>query len=371
MAELEARLDAEDRLGRERLQALAEQRQELRRDFETLAAKIFDAKTERFTRMSQEGLGRLLQPVREQLKDFREKLESVHLDDARERASLREELKQLRTLNQQIGDEALNLTRALKGDTRVQGSWGELVLERVLEQSGLRKGIEYHTQTSFRDAEQRLLRPDVIVHLPQGKDVVIDSKVSLVAYERYVSAGDESERARRLREHLLAVRRHMESLSAKDYSGLPDIRSLDLVLMFMPMEGAAMTAFQNDERLFQDAFDKRIVLVTPTTLLATLRTVESIWRHEHQNRNARAIAERAAALHDKLCGFVEEMERLGRQMTLAQGAYDKAMDRLTRGSGNLVRQARRFVDLGVAVKKTLPEVGLDVTEEERKKEQTD
>jgi DNA recombination protein RmuC len=242
----------------------------------------------------------------------------------------------------------------LKGDKKTQGNWGEMILEKVLERSGLRKGIEYETQGAFRDDDNRLFKPDVIIHLPDNKDVIIDSKVSLLAYERYCSVDDDQERIIAIRQHTGAVREHIKTLSDKDYSGLHGIKSLDFVLLFMPIEAAFVAAFQADERLFTDAFEHKIIVVTPTTLLATLRTIENIWRYERQNENARAIAEKAGIVYDKIRGFVEELDKLGKQLSTVHTTYDGVMNKLTQGQGNLIRQASSFVDLGVKVKKSFP-----------------
>jgi DNA recombination protein RmuC len=253
-----------------------------------------------------------------------------------------------------MNQEALNLTRALKGDKKSQGNWGEMILETVLEKSGLRKGIEYETQGAFRDENNALFKPDVIVRLPEDKDIIIDSKVSLLAYERHCSTQDDAERIAALKQHTEAVRTHIKSLSSKDYSGLKGLRSLDFVLLFMPIEAAFIAAFQADERLFTDAFEHKIIVVTPTTLLATLRTIENIWRYERQNENARAIADKAGIVYDKIRGFVEDLDKLGKQLSTVHMTYDGVMNKLTQGHGNLIRQASSFVDLGVKVKKTIP-----------------
>jgi len=229
-----------------------------------------------------------------------------------------------------------------------------MILERVLEQSGLRKGLEYETQGAFRDEDNRLFKPDVIVRLPENKDVIIDSKVSLVAYERYCSAEDDNQRIESLKRHTEAVRNHIKGLSNKDYSSLKGLRSLDFVLLFMPIEAAFMAAFQADEKLFNDAFEHKIVVVTPTTLLATLRTVQNIWRYEQQNENARLIADKAGSLYDKIRGFVEDIEKLGNQLNTVHKTYDGIVNKLSTGSGNLLRQASAFEELGVKVKKKLP-----------------
>lgn len=365
---LTTRLEEQDKAAAQRLRQLEEAKEKMAMEFENLANRILDEKSRKFTDQNKAQLGDLLKPMREQLEGFRSKVEEIHLNDVKERSSLSEQLHQLRELNQRINQEAINLTRALKGDKKAQGNWGELILERVLEQSGLRKGIEYETQGAFRDGEGQLLKPDVVIHLPEGKDVVVDSKVSLLAYNAFVNSDAESDREPALREHVKAVRNHIEALSGKDYSGLKGLRSLDFVLMFMPIESAFVAAFQADERLFSDAFERRIVVVTPTTLLATLRTIENIWRYERQNENAREIADRAGAVYDKLRGFVEDMEKLGIQISTAHRTYEGAMNKLTRGRGNLISQAQKFQDLGVKVRKELSRTVLeqaDIEESEK------
>ncbi|HEY5789271.1 MAG TPA: DNA recombination protein RmuC, partial [Gammaproteobacteria bacterium] len=353
LAELETLIAAQQQRNEERQREFEEVRRRMQADFENLANRILEEKGKSFSAQSQQSLDQLLRPVREQLEGFRRRVDEVHSRDTEQRAALQGQLDLLKSLNQQMNDEARNLTRALKGDKKAQGSWGELVLERVLEQCGLRAGHEYEVQGSYRDDDQRLLRPDVIVHLPEGKDIVIDSKVSLVAWTEVVAAEDDAVRERALKAHVQAVRDHVNALSAKDYAHLKGLRSLDFVLLFMPIEAAFMAAFQADERLFGDAFEKRIAVVTPTTLLATMRTVESLWRNERQNENARQIAEQAGRVYDKLRGFLEDFERIGKQLATVQNSYDGARRKLTEGRGNLVRQVDQFVDLGVRVRRRL------------------
>lgn len=354
MREYEVTLAAERRATSEKVSLLERNRDALKQEFENLANRIFDQKSERFAQQNRTSLDSLLNPFRDQLQDFRKRVEDVYTSETRDRQALRSEIKSLQDLNRQITEEAANLARALKGDKKIQGNWGELILERVLERSGLRKGVEYDTQGSYRDSDNQLLRPDVVVHLPDNRHLVVDSKVSLVAYQQWVNEEDDAVRAERLREHVEAVRTHIRTLSEKDYSQLNGLHSPDFVLLFMPIEPAFVAAFQQDENLFAEAFERKIIVVTPTTLLATLRTIENIWRYERQSQNARRIADRAGAVYDKLRVFVESMEKLGAQLHTAQGSYEAAMNTLTRGRGNLVSQANRFVELGVRVKKELP-----------------
>jgi DNA recombination protein RmuC len=370
LREQQAVLKEERRSATEKLALLERNRDALKQEFENLANRIFEQKSERFTQQTRTSLDTLLNPFRDQLQDFRKRVEDVYTTETRDRQALRSEIKSLQDLNRQITEEAANLTRALKGDKKIQGNWGELILERVLEKSGLRKGIEYDTQGSYRDTENHLLRPDVVVHLPDNRNLVIDSKVSLVAYQKWVTEEDDNAREDALKNHLEAVRNHIRTLSEKDYSQLDGLHSPDFVFLFMPIEPAFVAAFQKDENLFSEAFERKIIVVTPTTLLATLRTVENIWRYERQSQNARLIAERAGAVYDKLRVFVEAMERLGGQLHTAQVTYDSAMNTLTRGRGNLISQANRFVELGVRVKRELPKAIVDQAEVDSEQELT-
>ncbi|MGC8119452.1 DNA recombination protein RmuC [Marinobacter sp. VGCF2001] len=362
LREQQVTLEKEQRNAAEKLELLERNRDALKQEFENLANRIFEQKSERFSQQTRTSLDSLLNPFRDQLQDFRKRVEDVYTTETRDRQALRSEIKSLQELNRQITEEAANLTRALKGDKKIQGNWGELILERVLERSGLRKGVEYETQGSYRGEDNQLLRPDVIVHLPDQRNLVIDSKVSLVAYQQWVTADEDGEREEALKQHIEAVRNHIRTLSEKDYSQLNGLHSPDFVLLFMPIEPAFVAAFQQDENLFAEAFERKIIVVTPTTLLATLRTIENIWRYERQSQNARRIAERASAVYDKLRVFVEAMEKLGSQLHTAQGTYDSAMNTLTRGRGNLISQANRFVELGVRVKKELPKSIVDQAE---------
>lgn len=346
----------------EKLRLLEEAREELKLQFSSLAQQIFNEKSERFSELNREKLDAILQPFSSQLTIFKQEINEIHRNDSRERTSLKSEILQLRDLNLQINQEAINLTNALKSDTKIQGNWGELVLERVLERSGLRNGIEYDTQGGFRDHDNRLMKPDVIIHLPEGKDIIIDSKVSLVSWEKYVNSEQENKRARHLTAMIAAIRDHITTLSKKNYPGLGGIHSLDFVLMFMPIEAAFSTAFQHDDNLFGEALAKNIIIVTPTTLLATLRTVENIWNFEHQSKNSLEIARRAGIMYDKFRFFVEEMEKMGKQLATCHATYDGALLKLTRGRGNLIAQAEQLKELGVKVKKEIPKTITDIAE---------
>ena len=367
--ELKTRLHEQLKNADEKLALLKDSETRLSTQFENLASKIFEERNKQFTEHNKISLDHIVKPLREQLGEFKQRIETVYDNENKDRVSLTEQIKLLRTETAQMNKEALNLTRALKGDKKTQGNWGEMILESVLERSGLRKGIEYDTQGAFRDEDNRLFKPDVIVHLPEEKDIIIDSKVSLIAYEQYCVAENDIERSQYLKQHTDAVRNHIKGLSAKDYSALKGIRSLDFVLLFMPIEAAFIAAFQADERLFTDAFEHNIVVVTPTTLLATLRTIENIWRYERQNENAKLIADKAGVVYDKIRGFVEDLDKLGKQLSTVQGTYEGVMNKLTHGNGNLIRQANSFVELGIKVKKTLPkhinqQAGIEVETDE-------
>ncbi len=358
IAELSTLNEQQKQAADDKLKLLNESRIEMTNQFKTLAHEIFEEKDKKFSQNSKERLDGILNPFNKQLNEFKQTVNDVYVNEAKQRASLKTEIQGLKELNQQLNIEAINLTKALKGDKKLQGNWGELILERVLEQSGLRKDHEYETQGGFRDADNNILKPDVIIHLPQDKDIIVDSKVSLIAYEKY-SAADEEQQAILLKEHITAIENHIKTLSEKDYSSLKGVKSLDFVLMFIPIEPAFLVAFQNNDKLFSDAFNRKIIVVTPTTLLATLKTIENLWRYEKQNQNARIIAERAGNIYDKFRGFIEDIEKLGKQLDTTQGTYHDALNKLNKGKGNLVNQAQQLLDLGVKVKKEIPKSMLE------------
>lgn len=352
VAELESRLESERESQSEKLQLLTEARDQLKGEFQNLANKIFEEKSAKFTSTNKESLGSLLTPLRDQLGEFKRRVEDVYDKEAKDRRSLYEQITQLKELNQQMSVDAVNLTNALKGESKTQGNWGEVILERVLEQSGLRKGYEYETQVTLNEAGQRYM-PDVIIRLPDDKDVIVDAKVSLTAYEKYCSTDDSLQQERALAEHLQSIRNHIRGLSEKAYQSLEGVRSLDFVLMFIPVEGAFLLALQQDKELFSFAYERNIILVSPSTLLVTLRTINNIWRYERQNRFAQEIARRGGELHDKFVGFVESLDDVGRHLGRTQAAFDTAHKRLSSGKGNLVNQAASLHKLGVKNKKEL------------------
>ncbi len=353
VAELEIRISSERKMSTEKSQLFNQARDQLKQDFENLANKIFTDKTAIFNRDSRESLGHILNPLKEQIGDFKRKVEDTYEKESKDRHALYQQINQLKQLNQQMSQDAINLTQALKGDSKIQGNWGEVILERVLEESGLRKGHEYETQISL-SANGKRYQPDVIVRLPEEKDMIIDAKVSLTGYERYCSEVDEATREQYLIEHVQSLRNHIRGLSQKSYEKLENIRSLDFVLMFVPIEAAFLLALQHDQSLFRYAFQRNIILVCPTTLLVTLRTVQNIWRFEQQNQNAQAIASRGAELYDKFVNFVESMDDLGKHLERAQTAYEDSYKRLSSGRGSLVSQAVTLTKLGVNGKKKLP-----------------
>jgi DNA recombination protein RmuC len=367
VAKLITLIKNERKHGAEKLTLLEEARVELSMHFSALAQQILEEKSVRFSDLGREKLDSVLQPFNQQLLSFKRDINEIYLNDTRERTSLKREILQLRELNQQINQEAINLTRALKRDTKQQGNWGELVLERVLEQSGLRCGHEYETQGGFRDHDNKLMKPDVIIHLPEGKDIIVDSKVSLISWERYVNSDEESNRTHHLGELVKAIGDHIKQLSNKNYPALTGIRSLDFVLMFMPIEAAFATVYQHNDQLFSDALTKNIIVVTPTTLLATMRTIENIWQYEHQSKNSVEIARRATIMYDKFRSFVEDMEKIGKQLATCHTTYDSAMTKLTQGRGNLVSHAEQLRELGIQVKKEIPRSVLEISDLELSK----
>ncbi|MBN8480061.1 MAG: DNA recombination protein RmuC [Xanthomonadales bacterium] len=354
-AALEAGSAEQARAAAEKLALLEQADQRLREAFQNLAQQILEAKAERFREQSAEQLGGLLDPLKLQLKEFREAVTQTHANEQRERGMLVQEIRSLKDLNLQISQDAINLTRALKGDTQAQGAWGEMVLERVLEASGLQAGREYELQSSFTDDDGRRQRPDAIVRLPEDKVVIIDAKVSLVAWERSVASHDPGERETALREHLQSLRRHIDGLSGRNYSDIDGVRTLDFVLMFVPVEAAFIEAVRLDANLYSHALAKNISLISPSTLLATLRTIAHLWRIEQRNENAKEIARRAANLHDNFALLVGELENLGAQLDKAQGAQRSAIRRLTEGGkGSVMLQVNSLAAMGVATKRALP-----------------
>jgi DNA recombination protein RmuC len=332
-----------------------EQRQEqLRKDFELLANKILEEKSNKFTEQNKENIKNILNPLQEKIKTFEEKVDLTQKESISMHSALKEQLLGLKDLNQQMTKEATNLTRALKGDSKMQGNWGELVLERVLEKSGLEKDREYFVQQSFTRADGSRVLPDVVLHLPDGKKMVIDSKVSLTDYERLVNA-DDDDKPQYLKAHVNSIKKHVDQLSEKNYQDLYDMESPDFVLMFIPIEPAFAVVVNHDNAIYNKAFEKNIVIVTPSTLLATLRTIDSMWNNEKQQRNAIEIARQAGALYDKFEGLVSDLTGVGKKIDAAKSDYSSAMNKLVEGRGNLITSVEKLKKMGAKAKKSLPE----------------
>ncbi|WP_072965417.1 DNA recombination protein RmuC [Vibrio parahaemolyticus] len=353
LREQQARHEQMNQANAEKLQILEQAEVRLKQQFEHLANQLFEEKTAKVDLQNRQSLEGLLSPLKEQLKGFKKQVNDSFSQEAKERHTLVHELKNLQRLNEQMTREAVNLTQALKGDNKQQGNWGEVVLARVLAESGLREGHEYETQVNLQSEAGKRYQPDVIVHLPQNKQVVVDSKMALVAYERYFNAETDAERDRALSAHLTALRAHIKGLSMKDYHKLKGIQSLDYVLMFIPVEPAFQVAIQADPSLIKDAMEQNIILVSPTTLLVALRTIDNLWRNERQNENAKLIAQRATKLYDKLRLFIDDMEGLGGALDRANQTYQGAMNKLATGRGNVIRQAESFRQLGVEIKRPI------------------
>ncbi|UXI01245.1 DNA recombination protein RmuC [Photobacterium sp. TY1-4] len=353
LREQEARHFEEQKAADEKIALLENAEERLRVQFESLANRLFEQKSRSVDEQNKLSLATLLGPLREQLEGFKKQVNDNFSQEARERHTLVHEINNLKQLNEQMAREAVNLTQALKGDNKAQGNWGEVVLARVLTESGLREGHEYQTQISLENEEGKRYQPDVVVHLPQEKEVVIDAKMSLIAYERFFNADTVAEQELAMSEHIASIRSHIRGLSRKDYHQLHGIRSLDYVLMFIPVEPAFQAAVEADPALIRDAMEHNIMLVSPTTLLVALRTINNLWRNERQNQNAKQIAERAGKLYDKLRLFVCDMEAVGASLDKASQSYQGAMNKLVHGRGNVIRQAESFKSLGVEVKRDI------------------
>lgn len=375
--ELQTRLEQERKHFAEQLALLQNAKADLAKEFENLAHKIFENKQQQFSANSKTILDSTLDPLKLQLSEFRKKVEDVYEKENAERNRLSGQVQELQKQAQKIGEDAISLAQALKGNTKAQGNWGEVVLERLLEESGLQKGREYDTQVNFTGVDGKRLMPDVIVHLPENKDIVIDAKCSLVDYEKYCRAEDELERKQHLAAHIGSLRNHIKGLSIKDYEKIDGIKALDFVFIFIPIEAAFMLALQHEPALYREAYDRHIVLVSPTTLLATLRTVENIWRYEKQNKNAERIAKEAGALHDQFVLLLDSLDAIGNAINKTQEAYTKARERLQTGRGNLVKRVDDIRRLGAKTKRSiagnlLEEAGVDtLLLEETAEEQID
>ena len=332
-----------------------QQQIQIRKDFELMASKILDEKSEKFTLQNKENIKNILNPLQEKIQLFEKKVDDTQKESISMHSALKEQLLGLKDLNQQMAKEATNLTKALKGDSKTQGNWGELVLERVLEKSGLEKDREYFVQQNFQREDGSRVMPDVVLHLPDSKKMIIDSKVSLTDYERFVNAENEADSAVFLKAHVNSIKKHVDQLSAKNYQDLYDIESPDFVLMFIPIEPAFAIAINEDNSLYNKAFEKNIVIVTPSTLLATLRTIDSMWNNEKQQQNAIEIAKQAGALYDKFEGLVIDLTGVGKKIDAAKSDYSAAMNKLVDGKGNLISRVEKIKKMGAKAKKSLPE----------------
>ncbi|PHS58475.1 MAG: recombinase RmuC [Sulfurimonas sp.] len=338
VSQLQTQLEEQNKAMQEKVKYLQDSEVKLKTEFENLANKIFDSNSKKFKEQSQESLGLILNPMKQQLTDFKKKVEDVYDKEAKDRSALSAELKMLKELNQKMTTEATNLTNALKGDSKKQGKWGEMVLENVLESSGLREGHEYKREVSLRDDEDKLFRPDVIVYLPDNRHIIIDAKTSLTAYSEYIASDDEADKQGYIKSHIKSVKDHIKGLSNKKYEDLKNINSLDFIFMFVPIESALLLALEHDVNLYDEAFKQKIILVSPTTLLVALRAVENIWRYERQAQSIADVYKRAEELYKKFNGFVEDLKKVGKGLETANKSYSDAFDKLSVGNGNLVRQ---------------------------------
>lgn len=338
----------------EQKREIDELQQRFIKEFENLANKILEEKTGKFTEQNKTNLDAILKPLQEKIKDFEKKVEETHKKDIEDRASIQERIRNLIESSNKISEEANNLTKALKGESKTQGNWGELILENILDKSGLVRDREYFVQQSFRDDSGSRFQPDVIVKYPGDRSVVIDSKVSLVAYERFVSANDDKERERALNEHLLSIKNHIKGLGEKSYQDLYQLKTLDFVMLFMPIEPAYLIAIQNDPELWNFAYEKRILLISPTNLIAALKMIASLWRQEYQSQNVMEIAMQSGALYDKFVGLVDDLQDIGNKLESTRKAHDSAMNKLSTGKGNLLSRVENIKKLGAQTKKDLP-----------------
>ncbi len=339
----------------EKMQMIQEHRGELKEEFALLAAKVFEGNSKEFSKLSQENLSSLIKPMESQINDFKKQINTLYSDESKDRAMLKQEIISLKELNQQISQDAINLTNALKGGKKQQGVWGEMILEKVLESSGLRRGIEYSREVALKNDDGISYRPDVLVHLPDKRDLIIDAKTSLNAYERFISSEPSEGKELYLNEHIKAIRNHIKDLSSKNYEKLLGINTLDFIFMFVPIEGALALALEKDPSLYDDAFKKQILLVGPTTLLIGLRAIENVWKYEKQNQNAKEIASRAGALYDKFVNFSDDMVKISKQFDTLQGTFETAKKRLSEGKGNIVRQVEQLKEMGAKTTKKIPE----------------
>ncbi|HFQ61156.1 MAG TPA: DNA recombination protein RmuC [Epsilonproteobacteria bacterium] len=353
-ARLLMKLESEERHTSSQKEMMQAHKQEIKEEFETLAKKVFEGNSQKFAEFSKENMDSMIKPLQTQISEFKKQVADTYNVESQDRAILKNEINSLKELNEKISKDAINLTNALKGESKQQGVWGEMVLEHVLEASGLRKGHEFEREVSLKTDENDTLRPDVIVHLPDNRDLIIDAKTSLVAYERYVNAENDTLKAQYLKAHLDSIRSHVSELSKKNYERLKEVNTLDFIFMFMPIEGALAAALEHDSSIYDNAFKNKILLVGPTTLLVAMRAVENVWKFERQNQNAQEIARRAGAMYDKFVGFSEDLMKISKQIDGIQGSFSAARSKLSDGKGNLVRQVQQLKELGAQTSKKIP-----------------
>jgi DNA recombination protein RmuC len=356
LSSFEITLAKEREMSAHKLEVLQESKEQMKHEFTTLANQILEKNSQKFSVENSESIGKMILPIKEQFDAFTKQIDDVYLKEAKDRSMLQAEIKSIKEINVQMSTEAKNLTSALKGESKTQGIWGEMILESVLDNSGLRQGIEYEREVSVEhESDNRRYRPDVIVHLPDTREIIIDAKTSLTAYERYVAASDEDEKVQFAHAHVASVKQHIKALSDKDYTNLKGVETLDFIFMFVPIESALLMVMEEDHTLFDFAFKKGVILVGPTTLMVSLRAVENTWKYEHQQRNAQEIAKRAGLLFDKFVGFIESVEKIGKQLGTVQKSYDEAYAKLHSGAGSITTQFDKLQKLGAATTKHLPE----------------
>ncbi len=353
-ARLLMKLESEERHNMSQKEMMLSHKKEIKDELEELAKKVFEGNSKKFADFSKENLDNMIKPLQTQIIEFKKQVADTYNSESQDRAVLKNEINSLKELNEKISKDAINLTNALKSESKQQGVWGEMVLENVLVASGLRKGFEFEREVSLRTDDNEILRPDVVVHLPDNRDLIIDAKTSLVAYERFVNAGDEKSKALHLATHLTSIKAHVEGLSNKNYERLKEINTLDFIFMFMPIEGALALALEHESSIYDNAFKKKILLVGPTTLLVAMRAVENVWKYERQNQNAQEIARRAGAMYDKFVGFSEDLMKISKQIDGIQGSFSAAKNKLSDGKGNLVRQVQQLKELGAQTNRTIP-----------------
>ncbi len=353
-ARLLMKLESEERHTLSQKEMMLSHKKEIKNELESLAKKVFEGNSKKFADFSKENLDSMIKPLQTQISEFKKQVADTYNSESQDRAVLKNEIHSLKELNEKISKDAINLTNALKGENKQQGIWGEMVLEHVLEASGLRKGHEFEREVSLKTDDNEILRPDVIVHLPDNRDLIIDAKTSLVAYERYINAENDEQETKYLNAHLDSIRAHIKELSKKNYERLTEVNTLDFIFMFMPIEGALAVALEHDNSIYDNAFKSKILLVGPTTLLVAMRAVENVWKFERQNKNAQEIARRAGAMYDKFVGFSEDLMKISKQIDGIQGSFTAARNKLSNGKGNLVRQVEQIKELGAQTSKKIP-----------------